>query len=240
MKTETREARLTEQASTTPFLRALRRGVARLLGRERANRITAPYYDWAARRRTRHTLATLPAKDLRLHIGCGTNVLRGWVNLDMARGEGIDVVWDIRRGLPFPNNSCSAIFGEHIIEHLPKASAEYLTGECYRVLQPKGVLRLSTPDAGLYLRSYAGDGEFLRRLPFTRPAETLMDRINHMMREDGQHLWTYDAESLMSLLNKVGFSCAERQEFGRSVHPLMRGIDSEARAFESLYVEAVK
>lgn len=214
--------------------------VVRLIGRGTANCLSVPYYDWAARRRTLRKLAALPAKDLCLNIGCGPNVLRGWVNLDIARGEEIDVVWDLRRGLPFPNESCSAVFGEHVIEHLSKEDAEQLARDCHRVLQPGGVLRLSTPDAGLYLRSYAGDRQFLRHPSFTRLEETLMDRINHMMREDGQHLWAYDAESLFLLLNKAGFSSAARQEFGRSVHSLMRSIDSEGRAFESLYVDAVK
>ena len=67
-----------------------------------------------------------------------------------------------------------------------------------------------------------------------------MDRVNQMMRESGQHLWAYDAESLLLLLRKAGFSRAVEQRFGESLDPSMRGIDSEARAFESLYVEAVK
>lgn len=221
-------------------LRACRRAAVRLLGRERANRLAAPYHDWAARRRTRRTLRTLAARDLCLNVGCGPNPLAGWVNLDAARGERIDLVWDLRRGLPLRAECCTAVFGEHVVEHLSKGDAERVAREFYRVLQPGGVLRLSTPDAGLYLRSYAGDREFLRHPSFPRRAETAMDRINHLMREDGQHLWVYDEESLLLLLKQAGFGSAARQEFGRSAHPLMRGIDAEARAFESLYVEALK
>jgi predicted SAM-dependent methyltransferase len=158
----------------------------------------------------------------------------------MSRGVGIDVVWDLRRGLPFADASCTAINGEHVIEHMPKESAEKLLRECHRALQKGGVLRLSTPDAGLYLRSYAGDREFLRHPSFGEQTETPMDRVNQMMREYGQHLWAYDAETLLLLLHKAGFSSAVEQKFGQSLHPRMSNIDSEARAFESLYVEAVK
>jgi predicted SAM-dependent methyltransferase len=222
-------------------LRALKRAVVGVLGRERANRLTASYHDRAARRRTARTLASLrQARELRVNIGCGPNALPGWINLDAARGEQVDVVWDLRRGLPFADESCAAVFGEHVIEHVPRESAEKLLRECLRALRPGGVLRLSTPDAGRYLRSYAGDGEFLRHPAFTEPAETAMDRVNQMMRESGQHLWCYDAESLLLLLRKAGFSRAVEQEFGASLDPSMRGIDSEGRAFESLYVEAVK
>jgi predicted SAM-dependent methyltransferase len=218
----------------------LKRAFVGALGRERANQLSAPYHDWQARRRTRAKLAALPKSDLCVQIGCGPNALAGWVNLDAARGDEIDVVWDLRRGLPFPDESCSAIFGEHVIEHVPREAAEKLLRECRRALQPGGVLRLSTPDAGRYLRSYAGDREFLRHPSFEVAAETAMDRVNQMMREYGQHLWAYDAESLLLLLRRAGFSNAVEQHFGESLHPRMRGIDSAARAFESLYVEAVK
>lgn len=221
-------------------LQGLKRAVVGLIGRERANRVSAPYHDWAARRRTRRTLAALPAAGLCVQIGCGPNPLPGWVNVDMARGPSIDVVWDLRHGLPFADASCSAVFGEHVIEHMTKADAAKLLRECLRALEPGGVLRLSTPDAALYLRSYVGDGEFLRHPSFPSEVETPMDRINMVMRESGQHLWVYDAPALILLLKKAGFSLAVEKEFGDSAHPRMRGVDSDARAFESLYVEAVK
>src|SRR5713101_6538584 len=100
---------------------------------------------------------------------------------DAARGEGIDVIWDLRRGLPFPSGSCAAILGEHVIEHIAKEDAEKLLRECHRVLQKGGVVRISTPDAGRFLRSYAGDGEFLRHPNFIEPAEAPLDRINTIM-----------------------------------------------------------
>jgi predicted SAM-dependent methyltransferase len=232
--------RILTDATNNP-LRSLKRALVGALGRDRANRLSAPYHDWAARQRTQRTLASLrSARDLRVNIGCGPYALPGWVNLDAARTEGVDVVWDLRRGLPFADESCAAVFGEHVIEHVPRGDAEKLLRECRRALKEGGVLRLSTPDAGRYLRSYAGDGEFLRHPAFTLPAETRMDRVNHMMRESGQHLWAYDAESLLLLLRQVGFSDAVEQKFGESLEPSMRGIDAEARAFESLYVEAVK
>jgi len=218
----------------------LKRIIVNLLGRERANRLSAPYHDWKARRRTRHRLTTLPASDLCINIGCGPNFLPGWVNVDQARSDGIDIVWDLRQGLPFTSESCTAIFGEHVIEHIAKEDAAKLLQECHRVLQRGGVIRLSTPDAGRYLRAYANNDGFLQHSSFELSIETPMDRINQMMREYGQHLWTYDAPALTLLLKQAGFSEASEQQFGSSRHPRMQGIDTESRAFESLYVEAVK
>lgn len=218
----------------------LKRVIVQLMGRERVNRVSAPFYDWQARRRTQQKLAALPQKDLLINLGCGPSALAGWVNVDIARGPQIDVVWDLRRGLPFADESCAVVFSEHVIEHLTKEDALKLMRECYRILQGGGVLRLSTPDAGRYLRSYAGDGEFLRHPNFAESVETPLDRVNTMMREGGQHLWVYDSASLCLLLQRVGFKSCIEQQFGVSQHPRMQNIDLEARAFESLYVEAVK
>ncbi len=218
---------------------AAKRLVVGLIGRERANRLSAPYHDWVARRKTRRALARLPASGLCVNLGCGHRPLPGFVNLDAARGPAVDVVWDLRRGLPFPAGSCAAIFCEHVIEHIPRESAPRLLEECRRALEPGGVLRLSTPDAERYLRSYAGDGEFLRHPGFVEPSDTPLDRVNRMMRESGQHLWVYDEASLRLLLERSGFKTIVRQEAGRSLHARMADIDAPERVFESLYVEAV-
>ncbi len=232
-----------EYASThqpKTIFQKLKRVGAEMLGRETANRISAPFHDWQARRRTRQFLVNLSQKDLMVNLGCGYRPLSGWLNVDVARGPHVNVVWDLREGLPFADNSCSAVFSEHVIEHLSKEASERLLKECYRVLQPNGVLRISTPDAGRYLRSYAGDCKFLQHPSFSDPIETPLDRINQMMREYGQHLWVYDSESLLLTAKRAGFSGIIEQNFGVSIHPNMQGIDSQSREFESLYVEAVK
>lgn len=218
----------------------LKRSMARIIGRERANKISGPYHDWRARKRTQNFLAHLSQRDLCVNLGCGYRPMKDWINVDHARGPEVQVVWDLRHGLPFQDKSCSAIFSEHLIEHVPREDAGRLLAECHRVLAGGGVLRLSTPDAGRYLRSYAGDQSFLRDPALGEADGTPMDRVNQMMREYGQHLWVYDAESLMILLKKCGFASVVEQEFGQSAHPKMIGIDTESRAFESLYVEAVK
>ena len=182
----------------------------------------------------------MPDKNLCLNIGCGPNPLPGWINIDMSRAPGIDIVWDLRTGLPFADATCEVIFGEHVIEHMSREDALKLLRECHRVLQAGGVLRLSTPDGARYLRSYAEDGEFLKHPSFTMPMESPMDRINQVMREFGQHLWIYDAESLTQLLHQAGFPAAAERNFRESQHPRLLDVDTEARAFESLYVEAVK
>jgi predicted SAM-dependent methyltransferase len=223
-----------------PFLKRLKDPVVAIIGRERANKIAAPYHDWRAGRRTRHFLESLPKSDLRVNLGCGYRPVKGWVNVDRARAAEVQVVWDLTTGLPFPDSSCSAIFSEHVIEHVTKEDAIKLIRECYRVLQNDGVLRMSTPDAELFLRSYAGDREFLAHPGFSQAIDAPVDRVNYMMREYSQHLWSYDEELLTLMFRQAGFKTVVRQRFGVSLHPHMNNMDFRDREFESLYLEGVK
>ena len=82
----------------------------------------------------------------RIHIGCGTNVLPGWINIDResrAPGvlTGIDP-WD----LPYPDASVQEILSEHVFEHFTFAEEQLIWREMARVISPGGVLRLEVPD----------------------------------------------------------------------------------------------
>jgi predicted SAM-dependent methyltransferase len=222
-----------------PFQR-LKRSVVGVIGRERANRISAPFHDWRARQRTERFLANLPKKDLCINLGCGYRPMKGWINVDRARGPEVQVVWDLTKGLPFPDGSCTAIFTEHLIEHVTKEEAIALLSECHRVMEGGGILRVSTPDAELFLRSYAGDQKFLSHPSFSQQIDAPVDRVNYMMREYGQHLWSYDEELLTLMLKRAGFKTVIRQSFGISRHPRMANIDFAGRAFESIYIEGLK
>ena len=214
--------------------------IVEFIGRDRANRLTAPLYDRLARRRTLRFLRALPPHAVLLNLGCGHRPLEGWVNLDRARGPLVQVVWDVTKALPFPDSCSTAIVSEHLIEHMAKPAALSLLRECFRVLEPGGALRLSTPDAGRYLRSYAGDRAFLLGCRSQEPVDAPIDHINRVMREDGAHLCLYDEELLHLMLERAGFNRISTKAFGESDYAPLRDIDSPGRRFESLYVEATK
>lgn len=80
----------------------------------------------------------------KLNLGCGTDIKKGWINLDSAALEGVDVVHDINvLPLPFVDNSFGEILCQDIIEHI----AEYtlLLKELHRVLAPGGFLHIRVP-----------------------------------------------------------------------------------------------
>ncbi len=72
-------------------------------------------------------------KSLKLHLACGPNVVEGWQNIDILKNKSI-INHDLRKPLPYKDNSVEAIFNEHFIEHLTKIKAEEFLVECFRVM----------------------------------------------------------------------------------------------------------
>jgi predicted SAM-dependent methyltransferase len=202
-------------------------------------------------RRTARKLGDL--EGVRVNIGCGSHPTKGWVNLDMAADPQIDY-WDCRKGLPFKDGALAAIFTEHLVEHLeyPSEISRFLR-ECRRCLSETGILRIIVPDLEPYLRLYVNDDwEGLAALRPLTPTgagyrdywlgdcySTKMELINALFRQNGEHKFAYDAETLIKLLRSVGFSNVTRAGFGISADPMMVP-DMPERRTESLYVEASK
>jgi predicted SAM-dependent methyltransferase len=95
-----------------------------------------------------------------LNFGCGPAFHPEWVNIDSSTVFPDVIKHDLRRGLPFADESFDAVYGSHVLEHLEPDAAARLLRECHRVLRPEGIVRIVVPDleaiAKLYLESLAG------------------------------------------------------------------------------------
>jgi predicted SAM-dependent methyltransferase len=79
----------------------------------------------------------------RLNLGCGHDIRPGWVNLDSAKIEGVDVVHDIERlPLPFKDGEFDEILCNDVLEHV-----EYIPvlRDLHRILKPGGKLTIRVP-----------------------------------------------------------------------------------------------
>ncbi|MCS7337459.1 MAG: class I SAM-dependent methyltransferase [Verrucomicrobiae bacterium] len=143
------------------------------------------------------------------------------------------MVHDLRKPLPFPNDSVDAVYHSHVLEHLDRAAAEPFLLEIKRVLRPGGIHRVVVPDFELLCRNYLNHIEraeadpaeaerheqyiaaiieqSVRREAFSTrnlpPARKwLMNKIFGDARRRGEtHQWMYDRISLVALLTKLGF-----------------------------------
>lgn len=172
---------------------------------------------------------------VKLHIGCGNTYLDGWVNIDLARpGRKLDLRWDLRRGLPFPTGSASAVFSEHLFEHLDLVSSFGLMRECRRALATKGVFRIGVPDLERYMHAYSGNDTIIEAVRPNRPTRAVA--LNEIFFFHS-HRSMYDYETLEAMLNEAGFPEVHRSAYCHgSLNP---SPDTESRRPETLYVEAV-
>lgn len=193
------------------------------------------------------TVRALRAKTgLSVNIGSGGKGLEGWVNIEGLPAADSVLTLDVRRPLPLADGSAVRVLAEHIMEHLDfRSDALALAREAHRVLAPGGVFRVVVPDCERYIRAYvARDQTAFADLGWDidQPADdifTPMHIVNHQFHQEGEHLFGYDFETMMLLLQKAGFSRVERMSFGQSLDPDL-AIDQPNHAPYSLYVDAVR
>jgi predicted SAM-dependent methyltransferase len=216
--------------STVPFadaLRAVMTPSSRLRAKQVATRLMAP----ASRREARKLVA---AGRRRLHLGCGWTHLEGWVNVDLVGCEA-DLLWDIRRELPFPAASVDAVFLEHVLEHMPYSHGLSVLENAHRVLAPGGVLRVGVPDAGMAARLYA---EAPQELDSWRRNQTTPLLVLREVFQHHGHVSAWDDSTLCLVIEAAGFPDVQVMPGGESrIDP---SPDSAHRLEGTVYAEAVR
>jgi predicted SAM-dependent methyltransferase len=185
------------------------------------------------------------ARTAYLDIGCGSNTSAEFLNLDYYWNPGVDLCWDVTRGLPLADASMRGIYTEHCLEHLPVTVVFDLLRECCRVLEPGGRFRIVVPDGEIYLSCYVRTlaGDLSARLPYEqfdqfRGRYTPMFSVNRIFRDHG-HRFIYDFATMRLLLEEAGFVNITKQTFQQGADPMLLR-DTADRQIESLYVEAAK
>lgn len=96
---------------------------------------------------------------------------------------------DVRRSLPFADQTFDAAYALHIVEHLTPAEAASLVDELFRVLKPGGIVRISTPDLEDICRSYLRQLDECRTtrsdLSLTRYRWAVFELLDQLVREQG-------------------------------------------------------
>ena len=175
-------------------------------------------------------------KNIMLEVGAGEKKGdNGWITLDL--NNKCDIYWDLRDGIPFPNDSVSKIYSSHFLEHLTFKEGQVFLQECLRVLIPNGIFSICVPNARIWIEAYIknenlDNSKFCSYLPSYNNT-TKIDYVNYIAYMDGHHKYMFDEENILCILAKAGF----REVKSRCFDNLL---DLEERDYQSVYAEAIK
>ena len=175
-------------------------------------------------------------EEIFLEVGAGNKKgENGWTSIDVTKE--CDIFWDLRKGLPFPNESISRIYSEHFLEHLSFKEGQRFLDDCLRVLLPGGMFSICVPNAKIYIDAYLNDRTldnnqfFGYKLAYNNT--TKIDYVNYTAYMDGHHKYMFDEENILMILRSIGFSKVCLRSFDPH-------LDQVARQHESIYAEGVK
>lgn len=143
---------------------------------------------------------------LKLHIG-GRVAREGWKILDSEPRPEVDFVGSVQDLSSFADESCSAIYCSHVLEHVGQGEILDTLNGFYRILAPGGHLYLSVPDLDVLVWL------------FSNPAFDQAERF-HVMRmmfggqvdEHDFHRIGLNFDFLCAYLRDVGFLSVEHVE----------------------------
>jgi len=193
----------------------------------------------------------------KLHIGCGKNILPGWLNSDVDLEDG-KVFIDATARLPFHDGTVDYIFSEHFIEHLSYDDGMRFLKECYRVLRPGGRVRIATPDLQFLVDLYSDHLADLQKSYIHSVNKKLVPHIDGSLRNSSVftinnfffklcHNFIYDFALLRDTMTFVGYRDITRYAPGESADINLQGIEKHGQAIsdefndlETFVVEGIK
>src|SRR3990167_759699 len=148
---------------------------------------------------------------MKLHLGCGTKRLEGWVNIDSVAECRPDVVHDISRPLPYGDQTADEVLAEDLLEHFDKYVRFLVFYQWVRVLRVGGKITIQVPNFKKILFKYFKFG-YDNFVDFIF-GENLWESkvyIGHF----GSHKWGYSKKTLEEFVRILGIEPVTIEEKG--------------------------
>lgn len=145
---------------------------------------------------------------LYLNLGCGSNKLKGYINIDIEESCKPDLIHDFTKvNLPYENDSIDGVVMFHTIEHISKAKRPFILSDIWRVLKPGCKLMMSYPEFLKCVNNWAvnlnGQKEFWEATIYGRQLYTSDHHITIIHSDDlKQELYSYGYEQIYAIPEK--------------------------------------
>ena len=173
----------------------------------------------------------------KLHTGCGSNILDGWLNSDYYPRSTAILHLNATQSFPLGNNEFDYVFSEHMIEHLSYSQGFFMLSECYRVLKKNGTIRISTPDLSFLIDLYKDNKSDLQKEYIKWVSDFCIKDapyyddtfvINNFVRSWG-HQFIYDRKTLRLCLERAGFTNVTECTLNQSENDPLKNLENEKR-----------
>lgn len=133
---------------------------------------------------------------MKLHVGCGSVRIPGYVNVDIRYLPNVDVVDNAELLRRFNKETITEIYTCHVLEHFSRWRVKTVLKRWYDLLQPKGILTISVPDFEAIVRRYQEKGNMEELIGLLYGGQEY---------KENSHYYCWDYKSLKRDLEKVGF-----------------------------------
>lgn len=176
---------------------------------------------------------------MKLHLGCGSKILKGFINVDARSLSDNVVADDVKTLFSFGVNSAELIYACHVLEHVYRHERIGVLKRWFEILKIGAILRVAVPDFEKVICLYQ-DGV---------PLDNLIGFLYGGQDYDFNfHHYCWDFQSLEKDLKNIGFSSVVRYDWRKTEHASMDDysqsywphMDKNTGLLMSLNVEATK
>lgn len=198
----------------------------------------------------------------KIQIGCGFNLLEGWLNTDLKHNDKI-LFLDAGDKFPVESDTFDFVYSEHLFEHLKVEQQLNMLNESFRILKKGGIMRIATPDLDFLFKIYSNPNileniEYvdwaINNIPHLKEVKnSIVDNeeyyvyvINNFFKAWG-HQQIHNFPSLTKLALQCKYSKARRCNVGESEVFALQNIEKHGTVipekinlFESMVIEIIK
>ena len=91
---------------------------------------------------------------MKLHLGSGSRYLEGYLHIDIADYEHIDINSSVDKLNTIDNDTIDEIYASHVLEYFDRNEVESVLKEWKRVLKKDAVLRIAVPNFEALIKVY--------------------------------------------------------------------------------------
>jgi predicted SAM-dependent methyltransferase len=146
---------------------------------------------------------------LKLHLGCGTKHIEGYINIDIRYLPRVDEINNIKFLRNYQENTVDVIYACHVLEHFSRWEYENVLRRWYCLLKPSGILRIAVPNFRSICEYYQNTNDLTKIMGVLYGGQDY---------DENFHYVAFDFCSLSKSLHSIGFTAVREYDWKQTEH----------------------